>query len=136
MKRIALAGLLGLLAALLPVVPEGVAHGGSSCNEWRGEHRELKAQAAGLFLSGAPQARLDAVLFDLLQREAYLTSCQTSLERDRPEMVGWRVVGRPTEQFAGAVLESILEQAGFDVSLESLAPRESPAASSPFEDVP
>jgi hypothetical protein len=133
MKRIATISLLGILAL---VARQGVAHGGSSCNEWRAEHRELKARAAGLYLAGAPQARLDAALFDLLQREAYLTACQTSLQRDRPEMVGWRVVGRPTEQFAGAVLESILEQAGFDVALESLAARETPLAATGFEDAP
>jgi hypothetical protein len=71
------------------------------------------------YLRGAPQRELDEAVFEILQREAYLTSCDTSARSARGAMVGWRLVGRRPDEFASAVLESVLERSGFDVSLRS-----------------
>jgi hypothetical protein len=79
-----------------------------------------------LYLGGAPQRELDTALFEMFQREAYLTSCDTSVQAGRGDMVGWRLVGRPPEDYGSAVLESVLERAGFDVGLRSLFEVEPP----------
>jgi hypothetical protein len=65
----------------------------------------------------APRSELDAALFELLQREAWLTACELSVEGARAELVGWRLVGRSPDHYAGAVLESVLDQGGFDLDL-------------------
>jgi hypothetical protein len=119
------AGRLGALITAAAVLFAASASAGHSdaCREWRAEHSELKGRAAGLVLSGAPQAKIDGVVFELLQREAYMSACRTSVARGRGEMVGWRLIGRPAASFGTAVLESILEQSGFDLSLASLGGR-------------
>jgi hypothetical protein len=69
------------------------------------------------YLGGAPQPELDVALFELLQREAWLTACDLSVEGARAELVGWRLVGRSPDHYATAVLESVLAQGGFDLDL-------------------
>jgi len=69
------------------------------------------------YLGGAPQSELDGALFELLQREAWLTACDLSVEGARAELVGWRLVGRSPDYYAAAVLESILAQGGFELDL-------------------
>ena len=91
-----------------------------TCREWRAEHRRWKTEALTRVLLGAPQRDLDGAIFELLQREAYLTSCEISLEGGRDELVGWRLMGRPAEEYGRAVAESLLERAGFDLDLEPL----------------
>ena len=91
-----------------------------TCREWRAEHRRWKTEALTLVLLGAPQRDVDSAMFELLQREAYLTSCEISLEGGRDELVGWRLVGRPPEEYGSAVAESLLERAGFDLDLKPL----------------
>ena len=99
-----------------------------SCREWAGEHRRFKAVVVRSYLRGAPQRELDEAVFELLQREAYLTSCEQSVRTAREDLVGWRLVGRVPEEYASAVLESLLERAGFDVSLRSVVGDSLPVA--------
>jgi hypothetical protein len=88
-----------------------------SCRVWLREHCDWKAKAISLYLTGAPQRDLDAALFEMLQREAYLTSCEVPAQVSRAPMVGWRLVGRTPDDYGGAVLESVLERAGLDMDL-------------------
>jgi hypothetical protein len=119
MKRIERGvGGAALLASLLVAGAAGAAS--DSCREWRFEHREWKIETLRRYLHGAPQREVDAAVFELLQREAYLTSCEVSVEGGRDEWVGWRLVGRTPEDYGSAVVESILERAGFDLGLRSL----------------
>jgi hypothetical protein len=113
-KGVVLGGLLAVFVAA------GSATAGDSCRQWRSEHRDWKTEAIRLYLSGAPQREVDAALFELLQREAYLTSCEVSVEGARADLVGWRLVGRLPDEYGSAVLESVLERAGFDLDLRRL----------------
>jgi hypothetical protein len=99
-----------------------------SCREWRGEHLEWKAEVVHRYLGGAPQRAVDEAVFEMLQREAYLTACEIPVEMARWEMVGWRLSGRAPDEFGTAVLESVLDQAGFDVGLRAMFAKELPAA--------
>jgi hypothetical protein len=107
-----------LAASLLAASVAGA--GDESCREWRHEHRLWKTEALRRYLRGAPQLEVDAAVFELLQREAYLTSCETSVAVGHGELVGWRLVGRTPEDYGSAVVESVLERAGFDVELSGL----------------
>lgn len=103
--------------------------GDESCREWLREHCDWKARAISYYLTGAPQHELDVAVFEILQREAYLTSCEVSAQESRAPMVGWRLVGRTPDEYGGAVLESVLERAGFDLDLrDSLGGMVSPPA--------
>ncbi len=82
------------------------------------------------YLRGAPNRGVDAAIFEMLQREAYLTSCDVSVAAARGELVGWRLVGRMPEEYGSAVLESVLERAGFDVGLRGIFEAESQPMSS------
>ena len=114
-------GRAALLALLfLAALPGHAAAEVDSCREWRGEHFEWRAEVVRRYLGGAPQRELDHAVFELLQREAYLTSCEQSVSVARDEMVGWRLVGRVPDEYASAVVESLLERAGFDVGLRFL----------------
>ena len=102
-----------------------------SCREWQKEHCQWKAEAMRLYLRHEPQREVDAAIFEMLQREAYLTSCDVSVQGSRDAMVGWRLVGRTPDDYAGAVLEAVLESAGFDLDLrgglpEAIDPPEDP----------
>lgn len=120
-----------LLAASL-LLASSVAAAEDSCREWRLEHRSWKTEALRRYLHGAPEREVDAAVFELLQREAYLTSCEISVEGGRDELVGWRLVGRTPEEYGSAVAESVLERAGFDLSLRSLfEPASSASAAAP-----
>jgi len=109
---LAAAALASLLLATAPAFA-----GTDSCRIWRSEHAQWKARVLGLTLRGASQARIDAALFEVLQREAYLTSCGVSARQSRAQLVGWRLVGRARAEYAAAVVESVLEVAGFDMDL-------------------
>jgi hypothetical protein len=86
----------------------------------RYEPRDWKTEVVRRYLHGAPQREVDDAIFEMLQREAYLTSCDVSVAAARGELVGWRLVGRMPEEYGSAVLESVLERAGFDLGLRSL----------------
>jgi hypothetical protein len=88
------------------------------CHEWEHEHRTGKATVAHLYLQNAPQEELDAAMFGLLRTEALLSSCQIPVSVARCEMIGWRLVGRFPSEYGSAVLESLLEQAGLDLTLQ------------------
>ena len=109
-------------AALLTSLLAGVAAraDNDSCREWRAEHRVWKTEGLRRYLRGAPQRELDAALFEVLQREAYLTSCDISVDCGRDELVGWRLVDRLPEEYGSAVVESVLERAGFQIELRTL----------------
>jgi len=103
------------------LIGTGVASASTdTCREWRDEHRRWKREALTRVLLGAPERDVDAAIFEVLQREAYLTSCEISLEGGRDELVGWRLVGRPPEEYGSVVAESLLERAGFDLDLKPL----------------
>ena len=119
MKRmLSLATCLTAAAALL-LGANGARAETDSCREWQKEHCEWKARAIQRYLGGAPQRELDEAVFEILQREAYLTSCDVSARASRGALVGWRLVGRTPDDFGSAVLESVLERSGFDVGLRS-----------------
>ena len=113
-----------LVAALFTA---GVAQAQTeSCREWRGEHRIWKTETLRRSLRGAPQVEVDAAVFEVLQREAYLTSCETSIEGGRDALIGWRLVGRISDEYGIAVTESVLERAGFTLDLRVLFVPEPP----------
>lgn len=117
-RMVAGAGGVVLVSGLIGA---GVASASTdTCREWRAEHRRWKSEALTRVLLGAPERDIDAAIFEVLQREAYLTSCEISLEGGRDELVGWRLVGRPPEEYGSAVAESLLERAGFDLDLNPL----------------
>ena len=110
-----------LLALLvLPLFVHAAQADTQSCREWRAEHHEYEAEVLRRFLRGAPQASIDDAVFELLQREAWLTSCDVSVRVGRSELVGWRLAQRVPDEYGNAVVESILERAGFDVGLRNL----------------
>ena len=112
----------------------GVAQADSeSCREWRSEHRRWKTQVLRQYLHGAPQRDVDAAVFELLQREAWLTSCDVSVRGGRDELVGWRLVGRLPDEYGSAVVESVLERAGFGLDMREVFERPGPAVAAPQE---
>ncbi len=121
-----------LVAALIGVGPPARAED-DACREWRGEHAHWRAEAVSRYLRGAPQSALDAAVFELLQREAWLTSCKVPVHTARDAHVGWRLVDRDADEYGAAVVESLLAQAGFDLALGALRtdPAPLPAVASP-----
>jgi hypothetical protein len=111
MKRNIVAALCVLLLA------GGVQAVSETCRDWQDEHAEWKARVVALALADAPRRSLDEAMFELVQREAYLTSCPARVASQRPYMVGWRLVGRSVDEYPAAVLESVLEAGGFDLDL-------------------
>jgi hypothetical protein len=105
-------------------LPAATAAGAASdaCREWWGEHRTWKAEVVHRHLAGAGQRELDEAVFELLQREAWLTSCERSARQGRARLVGWKLIGRLPEDYSAAVVEVLLEQGGFDLSLRSVVP--------------
>lgn len=124
MGRRTLSGLLGALAATACLSAAGAAVASDSCIEWKREHAQWMTEAVRLYLRAAPQAELDAALFELLQREAYMTSCDVSVRAARGELVGWRLVDRSPDEYGSAVLETVLACSGFDLDLRALFERE------------
>jgi hypothetical protein len=117
---------VGLAMALVGALASTSARAaGDPCREWQDEHATWRSEVVRLYLRGASQRALDEAVFELVQREAYLTSCPASVPVARPVMVGWRLVDRSPDDYASAVVESVLEQAGFDLSLRSLVGGES-----------
>ena len=114
-----------LAAALFALLGVEVAGASETCREWAREHEDWKAEVVRLYLSSASDRELDGALFELMQREAYLTACPTPVQAQRPERIGWRLVGRPVDEYGSAVVESVLAQAGFDVALTGLFDRPS-----------
>jgi hypothetical protein len=112
-------GVAGAALALGVLVSAG-AGADDPCREWRLEHRDWKSRALQRYLLGAPQRAVDEAVFELLQREAYLTSCDVPVQGARDALVGWRLVDRLPEDYGSAVVESVLEGAGFDVGLRDL----------------
>jgi hypothetical protein len=109
---------LGLVAALL--AGDGALAQGDTCHQWRDEHRDWTVRVVRLYLTGGGRQELDTALFELLQREAYLTSCDTSLAVARESFVGWRLVGRTPDEYAAEVVDTWLLRAGFPVHLREL----------------
>jgi hypothetical protein len=119
MKRLGL--VKGAFATtILALLAADAAFASETCREWAREHEDWKAQVVRLYLRGASSRELDSALFELMQREAYLTACPAPVQAQRPERIGWRLVGRPVEEYGSAVVESLLDQAGFDVELRTL----------------
>ena len=117
MNRIAVTSLMTVLCVATSAGAES-----ETCREWQDEHAAWKARVLRLALVDAPRRSLDDALFELVQREAYLTSCPARVDAQRPGMVGWRLVDRSPEEYSSAVVESVLEQGGFDLDLRSRFP--------------
>jgi hypothetical protein len=115
-KRMA-ATLLGVATASIAGASGASA---DTCRDWRREHMDWKIETVRRYLGAAPQTEVEAAVFEVLQREAYLTSCETSLRAARAEMLGWRLIERVPEEYGSAVLESVLECAGFEPDLRGL----------------
>lgn len=111
---------LAVVLAALTGGAGGAAASDDACREWTVEHHFWKVETLRRYLGGAAQSELDTALFELLQREAYLSSCPASVRTSRDELVGWRLVGRLPDEYAGAVVESLLEQSGFDLTLSDV----------------
>ena len=117
MRRISQWTVMGAACVATLLLGATAASANDSCREWKREHKQWMTAAVGRYLHGAPQAELDAAVFEVLQREAYLTSCEVSTETARNEMVGWRLVGRSPEDYGSAVLETVLACSGFDLDM-------------------
>ncbi len=130
--RLRILGLAGLLAACFasPALADSKV-----CREWQREHRTWKTEAVRLYLKGAPQRELDNAIFELLQRESYLTSCDLAVPRARDMMLGWRLVGRTPDEYGSALMESVLESAGFDLA-ELFGELPAPAATATIPQAP
>lgn len=112
---------LGCTALAAGLLVGGAASADSqSCREWRHEHRGWKTESLRRYLRGAPQRDVDAAVFETLQREAWLTSCDVSVRIGRDELLGWRLVGRTPDEYGSAVAESVLDRAGFELELREL----------------
>jgi hypothetical protein len=90
-----------------------------SCREWQAEYRHWKAEVVRRYLDGSTRPDLDTAVFELLQREAYLTSCDLPVSRARQTFVGWRLVGLGADDYSRAVVESLLAEAGLDLQVRS-----------------
>lgn len=106
----------GMLASASPASAD-------SCREWSQEHWALKADVVRLYLGGASQEVLDAAVFELLQREAYMTSCDERAQVERVHQVGWRMLDRSPDEYAAAVIEGVLADGGLDLSLSGIFDR-------------
>ena len=118
MNRIAVTSVMAVLC-----VATSAGAMSETCREWQDEHAAWKARVLRLALVDAPRGTVDEALFELVQREAYLTSCPARVDAQRPEMIGWRLVDRSPDEYPSAVVESVLEQGGFDLDLRSRFPR-------------
>lgn len=102
----------------------GIAAAGAaqadSCREWTQEHWAIKSDIVRLYLKGAGQETLDGAVFELLQREAYMTSCDPSSVIQPTHQVGWRLLDRDPDEYAGAVMEALLADAGIAPKLAGL----------------
>ena len=91
-----------------------------TCREWWREHENWKARVVALYLSDASQRELDTAMFEVVQFEAYLTACEGPVPGQRARLVSHRTIARPVDEYAATVPEALLEQAGFDLSLDGL----------------
>lgn len=90
-----------------------------SCREWQAEHRQWKTEVVRRYLDGSSRRDLDTAVFEMLQREAYLTSCDLPVSRARQTLVGWRLVGLGPDDYGRAVVESLLAEAGLELQVRS-----------------
>ncbi len=114
MKRIAVTSVMAVLC-----VATSAGAVSETCREWQDEHAAWKARVLRLALVDAPRRTLDEALFELVQREAYLTSCPARVDAQRPEMIGWRLVDRSPEEYPSAVVESVLAESGMALDVRS-----------------
>lgn len=108
----------GLLAGVMLLA--GAARAGEPCRDWAEEHESWRATSLRRTLDGSAPSERDAALFELVQREAYLTACPEVGPGQQSSLIGWRLVGRSPAEYGSVVAESVLEQGGFDLSLRSL----------------
>jgi hypothetical protein len=92
---------------------------GASCREWSAEHQAWKAETVRRYLEAAPREVLDTAVFELLQREAFLTSCDLPVSRAREAFVGWRLVGLAPDEYGRAVVQSLLAESGLTLDVRS-----------------
>jgi hypothetical protein len=109
----------GMIVALVVGLAGSAQAGSETCRDWLREHADWKSKVLGRYLADAPRRVIDEAVFELMQREAYLTSCPTKVRALRPHMVGWRLVDRDVDGYAAAVIESILEEGGLDLDLRA-----------------
>jgi hypothetical protein len=90
-----------------------------SCREWRIEHGQWKGEVVRRYLDGSPEKALDTAVFEMLQREAFLTSCDLPVGAARESFVGWRLVDHAPDEYGRIVVESLLEEAGMTLDVRS-----------------
>ena len=127
-RRFARAALCAVAAAMA-LTSGAVYADDDSCKEWRKEHCRWKIEAMRRYLHGAPQRELDEAIFEALQRETYLTSCDVTVQVARTDLLGWRLVDRLPDDFGRAVVESVLESGGFEPELRERFVDPPPSAS-------
>ena len=89
----------------------------------------LKSFERGVELTRLCQRSLDEAVYELLQRELFLSACPMPTSRMRAERVGWRMLGRQAPEYPQIVVESFLEQAGFQPAVAN-ADGDSPSSHS------
>ncbi len=112
-RSLALSLGLSLLVAALPASAD-------SCRDWIREHFDWKSEVARRYLGGAPTPALDAAVFELLQREAYLSSCELPVRDARRRLVGWRLVDHTPDDYPRLVVASLVASAGTELDVERL----------------
>lgn len=91
------------------------------CKTWVREHCMAKADYIRLYLDpSVSAAALDRRLYELLQLESYLLSCDIPEQRLRRSLVGWRLIGKPADSFGGEVFASAYAEAGLQLNPRSV----------------
>ena len=110
--------LLSAAAVTAVVLAASASSASETCREWWRDHENWKARVVALYLGDATQLELDAAMFEVVQLEAYLTACEGPVPGQRARLVSHRTLHRPVDEYAATVPESLLEQSGFDLSLD------------------
>jgi len=114
--RIPTAVLGAAAAALLVSSPITARAEDDICKTWVKEHCMKKADYIRLYLdSSASMAALDRNLYEMLQLESYLLSCNMPEQRLRRSLVGWRLTGKSPDEYGQAVLASAYAEAGLEL---------------------
>lgn len=110
-----------LLVLLIAGLPTPAAAEDDICKTWVREHCMAKAEYIRLYLDPSVSAeKLDRRLYDMLQLESYLLSCNLPEQRRRRSLVGWRLIDKSADSFGQAVLASAYAEAGLELHPRSV----------------
>ncbi|MEE8312638.1 MAG: hypothetical protein V3R77_10280 [Candidatus Binatia bacterium] len=91
------------------------------CKTWVREHCMAKADYIRSYLDpSVPAEALDRRLYEMLQLESYLLSCNIPEQRLRRSLVGWRLIGKSPDSFGREVFASAYAEAGLELSPRSV----------------